>query len=236
MIPQGRTWRAPIPHRQLQKGCFMRTAFRVSAYCLAAGLAVSGCKIVPNPDPADAEAAATQTDEARMQAYAEEVWEPQVLPVISQNLVPLSDLRAQLAADASAAGQAHGLRPKGEANPWNFAVSGQGVVVDSKLDSRAAKIGVDTTGDGAADVTVQLGPIIRGTALRDAMPFIVFTDFRDQIEFAKLANGLNAVAHSALSMPTGDIIGQTASFEGVFTLKGDGSQIELVPTLLDLGG
>lgn len=170
-----------------------------------------------------------------MKAYALEAWEPQVLPVVQENLVPLADLRGQLASDPEAAGNAHGLRPSGEANPWNFAVSGEGKIIEAKLDSRAAKLGVDTTGDGAADVIVQLGPVIRGTALRDAMPFIVFTDFRDQIEFAKLANGLNTVAHEALTLPTGDVIGQTARFEGVFTLK-DPALIELVPTTLEIGG
>ncbi|RMC37739.1 DUF2291 family protein [Paracoccus alkanivorans] len=214
----------------------MRDVFRLSALCLAAAVAMAGCKIVPDPDPGEAASAASgQTDEARMEAYAQEIWQPKVLPVIQENLVPLAELRSALAADANAAGQQHGLRPEGEANPWNFAVSGEGRIVEAKLDSRAAKLGVDTTGDGAADVTVQLGPVIRGTALRDAMPFIVFTDFRDQIEFAKLANALNAAAHAAIAKPGGDVIGQTARFEGVFTLR-DPAKIELVPTMLKVGG
>lgn len=202
---------------------------------LMIALAFAGCKIVPNPDPELAkEAEATQTDEARMAAYVAEVWEPKVLPVVQQNLVPLAELRAALAADPAAAGAAHGLRPEGEANPWNFAVSGAGKIVDAKLESRAAKLMVDTDRDGAADVTVMLGPVIRGTALRDGMPFIVFTDFRDQIEFAKLANALNAQAHDSLTIPQGDVVGQTATFEGMFTLRDTAGQIELVPTMLSV--
>lgn len=196
--------------------------------------ALAGCKIVMDPDPEAADAV-PQTDEARMAAYAAEVWEPQVLPVIEENLVPLAELRPMLAADAEGAASAHGMR-RGETGPWNFAVSGEGTIVEAKLESRAAEIGVDTDGDGEGDVSVQLGPIIRGTALRDSMPFISFTDFRDQIEFAKLANGLNAQAHATLEMPQGDVIGKTARFEGVFTLSGDGSSIDLVPTSLEVEG
>lgn len=55
--------------------------------------------------------------------------------------MPLADLRAALAVDPAAAGTTYGLRPKGEANPWNFAVSGQGRIVEARLDSRAAKLG-----------------------------------------------------------------------------------------------
>lgn len=213
----------------------MRDVFRIFAFCLATGVAIAGCKIVPDPDPSEATSAASgQTDEARMEAYAQEIWQPKVLPVIQENLVPLSELKTALAVDADAAGKQHGLRPEGEANPWNFAVSGEGKIVEAKLDSRAAKLGVDTTGDGVAEVTVQLGPVIRGTALRDAMPFIVFTDFRDQIEFAKLANALNAMVHAAISKPEGEVIGQAARFEGVFTFR-DPAKIELVPTMLEIG-
>lgn len=214
----------------------MRDAFYLSAFCLVAAMTVTGCKIVPDPDPAEIASAGTgQTDEARMEAFARENWENRVLPVIQDNLVPLDELRVALARNADAAGEKFGLRPKGEANPWNFSVSGQGKIVEAKLDSRAAKLGVDTTGDDAADVTVQLGPIIRGAALRDAMPFIDFTDFRDQIEFAKLASALNAMAHAGISKPEGDVIGQDVRFEGVFTLR-DPAMIELVPVTLEIGG
>lgn len=214
----------------------MRDVLKLSVFCLVAGIAVTGCKIVPDPDPAETESSgAGQSDEARMEAFAQENWETQVLPVIQENLVPVDDLRTALATGTDAAGGKYGLRPKGEANPWNFAVSGQGKIIEAKLDSRAPKLGVDTTGDGAADVTVQLGPVIRGTALRDAMPFIDFTDFRDQIEFAKLATALNGMAHASISKPEGDVIGQDLRFEGVFTLR-DPAMIELVPVMLEIGG
>ena len=52
---------------------------------------------------------------------------------------------------------------------------------------------------------------------------------------AKLANALNAVAHSRLTLPEGDVVGQTARFEGVIALKGDAQSVELVPTQLQIG-
>ena len=91
-------------------------------------------------------------------------------------------------------------------------------------------------GDGSADVTLQLGPVIRGTALRDAMPFIVFTDFRDQIEFAKLARAMNDRASAGLEKPEGDVVGEEVSFTGVFTLRAAGDTPEIVPTELTMGG
>ncbi len=212
----------------------MRDLFTPLAILSCALLPLAGCKIVKTPDP---QAAATEvagtTDEARMAAYAGEIWDSKVLPVIAEHAVPLTGLRGKIASEGlDAAGAAHGLRPVGEANPWNFAATGEGVIVEANTASRAAKLLVDIDADGAADVTLQLGPVIRGTSLRDAMPFLIFTDFRDQIEFAKLAGALNALAHAAITLPEGELVGRTVGFEGVFTLRNKGDAIELVPTRL----
>ncbi len=215
----------------------MRHSILISALAVGLITSVSGCKIVKNPDPSTTEeATASTSDEARMAALAREIWAPKVLPMVAEHLVPLAELRASLAQDVDAAGKAHGLRPDGEANPWNFAVSGSGTILEAKTQSRAAKLQLDTDADGVADVTIQLGPVIRGTAVRDAMPFLTFSDFRDQIEFAKLAAGLNAMAHEGVTVPDGDLIGQTVRFEGIFTFKNLTTAPEIVPTSLTFEG
>lgn len=206
---------------------------KLLAILLCPGLSLSACKIVETPTlEKQKEIAATQTDEARMGVYAESIWEDQVLPTVKEHLVPIAELRLKLNEGLDAAGATHGLRPEGATNPWNFAVSGQGTVIEANPESRAAKLKIDTNADGVQDATIQLGPIIRGTSLRDAMPFIVFTNFRDQIEFAKLARALNVQANSSLTIPSGDLLAKTVTFEGVFTLKKQTGKFEIVPTSL----
>lgn len=214
----------------------MRHTILFSAIALSALTATAACKVVKNVDPNDAsEAEAALTDEERMAIYAREIWDTDVMPTVTAHLVPLDELRSALAQDVDAAGDAHGLRPEGEANPWNFAISGTGTIIEAKTESRAAKLHLDTDGDGEIDVTLQLGPIVRGTTLRDAMPFLLFSDFRDQIEFAKLGNGLNAMAHERLTIPEGDLVGQTVAFEGMFTFRDLNSTLEVVPTAMTVG-
>ncbi|WP_299934471.1 DUF2291 family protein [uncultured Pelagimonas sp.] len=215
----------------------MRHSILLTAAAIALLTTMSGCKIVKNPDPnAEGAAPANQTDAERMGIYAREIWDSKVLPAVATHLVPLSDLRSAQALDIDAAGEKHGMRPDGEANPWNFAVAGTGTILEANTKSRAAKLKVDTDADGVPDVIVQLGPVIRGTAIRDAMPFIIFTNFRDQIEFAKLAGGLNAIAHDRLTIPEGDLTGMQVTFEGVFTFKNVTTSPEIVPTKLSFGG
>ena len=76
---------------------------------------------------------------------------------------------------------------------------------------------------------VQLGPVIRGTALRDVAPFYDFDDFRDQIEFAKLSRAINDRIKHALDLPDGDPIGLTIRFVGVTPLRSANDDVVVTP-------
>lgn len=192
----------------------------LTATCLAAALALGACKIVKTPAPGNQTAAADATgDDARIATILTDTYDQKLLPLIREKAVDPPTLRAAIAAGLESAGQAHGHRGAGEGAAWNFAVKGEGKVVAANLQSRARKLDLDTDGDGKADATLQLGPVVKGTALRDFAPFYDFTDFRDQIEFAKLGRALNDKAAASLQLPEGDPTSKTVAFTGVLALK-----------------
>lgn len=186
-----------------------------------AALGLSACKIVKTTPEGQANAAAgTEAgDDAKIAKLLDDTLTAQLLPLVDKSALPVADLRTAIAGGIDAAGTAHGHRGAGEGAAWNFAVTGQGKVVEANLTSRARKAMLDTDGDGAADVTLQLGPVIKGTALRDLAPFYDFNDFRDQIEFAKLGRAINDRVSAALVVPEGELTGKTLSFTGAVDLK-----------------
>ena len=191
------------------------------ALTLAAALALPGCRIIKNAPEGEGTGVIPEGeagDDARIAVLLDKTYEAELLPLIAKAL-PVADLRTALAGGLDAAGAAHGNKGSGEGAAWNFAVKGEGRVVEANLTSRARKAMVDVDGDGAADLTLQLGPVIKGSSLRDVAPFYRFGDFRDQIEFAKLARALNDRASAALVVPEGDIVGKTVSFSGTLDLK-----------------
>lgn len=189
---------------------------------LVAALALPGCKIVKTVAEGEGAAAVAGEagDDARIAALLDKTYDAELLPLIAKGL-PVADLRAALAGGLEAAGAAHGNKGSGEGAAWNFAVKGEGRVIEANLTSRARKAMLDTDGDGAADLTLQLGPVIKGSSLRDVAPFYRFGDFRDQIEFAKLARALNDRASAGLVVPEGELVGKTVSFLGTVDLKSE---------------
>jgi predicted lipoprotein len=178
-------------------------------------LALPGCKLVKNEDSPAGQAASADP----ITTLADATFESKLLPHIAKTALPVADLRTAIATDLAAAGTAHGNRGAGEGAAWAFAVKGEGKVVSANLTSRARQADLDTDGDGIADLSLALGPVIKGTALRDVAPFYVFGDFRDQIEFAQLARALNDKVSPLLILPEGDLTGKSMTFTGVVPIK-----------------
>jgi predicted lipoprotein len=196
------------------------TRFPFFLFCASLALGITGCKFVKDA-PAGEKVIAVDAsgDDARTAQRIADTFKPKLLPYVHDHAMQFLELRTALSKGLDAAGQAHGTKGSGEGAAWNFPVSGSGKVVESKLNTRARTVGLDIDGDGASDVTIQLGPVIKGTALRDVAPFYNFDDFRDQIEFAKLARALNDQVDKTIDVPGGDLVGMQVSFAGVVPLK-----------------
>jgi predicted lipoprotein len=106
-------------------------------------------------------------------AYVAKIWDARAVPAVRARAISFAAYENQ-----------HTTR----ATP----VSLDGTVVDVDTRSRVGVAAVDLNpADGRADARLLIGPALRGTAIRDALDFIQFTDFTNQIQFAAVANALN---------------------------------------------
>lgn len=181
-------------------------------------LPLSGCKIVKTK-PAET----GDPDAALIQGVVDETFAAQLVPLVTSKAVdaagvlPLGDLAATGA-----------VKGAGQGGSWTLAIKGQGTVVSEDRKSRAGKVLVDVTGDGQADLTLQTGPVTKGTALRDIAPFYDFTAFRDQIQFAQLGRALNDRAVGALALPEA-LTGKTVTFLGAFQVQKAADPVLVLP-------
>lgn len=205
----------------------------ILAVLCALTVATPGCKIVYESETGTEIPVGPEGDDARNAARLEESFDSTLLPHVTATALGIAELRTALAAGLDEAGEAHGNRGAGMGAAWNFAVRGEGSIVEAKLDTSARTLLVDTDADGTGDVTVQLGPVIRGTALRDVAPFYKFDDFRDQIEFAKLARAINDRIKPGLQVPEGDLAGASVSFLGVVPLKKTTDSLVVTPVSIE---
>lgn len=167
---------------------------------------------------------------------AGELWDSQLIPTIQGSASPIATVLDSLKQNTTTASEKYGHRPGAE-QPYSFMVTGSGKVLTVNTESRAGLAQVDINDDGQVDVTLAVGPVIRGTALRDASPFIDFNQFTNQMEYAAVSNQLNALVNSNVLTPLGDLHGlegKTVTFYGAFTLGSDidAANVIITPAIL----
>ncbi|MGK9230219.1 DUF2291 domain-containing protein [Inquilinus limosus] len=209
---------------------------------LAAGLPLAACKLVKNEPPQVASAAATGSVATSFDNPAfdpektvEEIWQPKLLPYLKAKAGPFAEVRALAQSSPDEAGKRFGYRAV-DSMPWTVAATVEGRITEAKTDTRAATIDVDADGDGAADLTVQIGPVFKGTALRDSLDFISFNSFANQIEYAKFGKALSARIYDATlaALPRDKLVGQKVRLLGVFTLDDPKAKPLVTPAELSL--
>jgi predicted lipoprotein len=177
------------------------------------------------------------TDDFKPDEFVEKIWDDKVVPYFKEKCLPISDVLPTWVKDQEAAGRQFGYREKAEGSPWNYRVKGSGMIVSVNTASRASTIDVDLDPtDGSADVLLQIGPVIKDSAIRDSLDFISFTDFTNQLEFARLSNAFNKMVNKTVTgeLDRDNLLGKGISFNGAFTQLQDSDLIRITPVSLEV--
>ncbi|MDA0172206.1 DUF2291 domain-containing protein [Solirubrobacter taibaiensis] len=163
--------------------------------------------------------------------FGKENFAPKVVPELEQRAVELTELVPALDKDPDAAGEQYGVRQG--ASPYNFAVRGTGTA--QAPDGNIVEVDVEGV---PSDVTVslQIGPAINGSALRDASGLFDFNDFLNQVDYAGAGTALNTeVKQTVLKDLDRDALdGKTVTFLGAFTYLAP-TAITITPAQLEVG-
>ncbi len=155
-------------------------------------------------------------------AYVDSIWDEKLIPVFKEESDDVNMVLQALAEDKETAVEQYGLKHQsGETEP-TFKVKGTAKVAEYDDSSRNGLFMLDLPPfDGETDVPMQVGPVIRKTAIRDSVSFISFTDVGNQLQFASLADELNKrmkkEAVEPLDLDT--IEGKTIQFYGAVKLE-----------------
>jgi predicted lipoprotein len=108
-------------------------------------------------------------------------------------------------------------------------------VVDVDTGSRSGTATVALDGEARATVVIQVGPVITGTAIRDALPALGFDRFVNQIQHADVGNELNARVEREVLQPLdrASLRGRRLRFAGMASFE-DGRPPTLTPVRLEV--
>lgn len=217
--------RVPLALKEVRVPMKITTLFVASL--LAAS--VSGCKLVKTSD-GEGGAAADPIAEV-----VETTFDAKLVPALTEKAVDLATLQGAIKGSLDKAGESYGIRVGGAGGGWNFPVKGTATVLeDTRASTKAAVAEIDVDGDGKADATLQLGPVVKGSALRDTTNLYDFSTFRDQIEYAKLGRALNDKAVSKLPAADTELRGKKVNFVGAVVIRSASEKPLITPVSIEV--
>lgn len=171
--------------------------------------------------------------------YVDSVWASQLTPHFDSKANDLATVIAAVKADLDKAGHDYGHRAASEGSPWSFAVKSTGKVVSVNTESRAGTLIVEIASDaGPQQITLQIGPVVKGTAIRDSLPFFSFANVTNQIEFAQVGRAFNERALKEVEKPLAELKtpGTAVEFKGAISLTSVPETFVVTPVSLKAAG
>jgi predicted lipoprotein len=168
---------------------------------------------------------------------ARAMWAERALPYLRDKAAPFDDLRAAIAADAEQAGAKYGYRARGAGLAWHYVATVAGTVLQADTGAVFPVLRLDTDADGQPDAELQCGPIFENTSLRDALPFVSFATFDNQVAWGEFGVALNdlAYANAGRAACAGVAPGKAVKVLATFTRERGGRLPLLTPVLLEGG-
>ncbi|WP_455274633.1 DUF2291 family protein [Rhizobium herbae] len=211
--------------------------FRAAAFfTLAIALALPGCKIIKTPTAE--EAAAEASGGFAPDKQVADMWDAKVIPFLEKRAGTFQDVSALAASNLDEAAAKYGHKEKEGSAPWTFAAKVSGTIVKAETKSRAAYLDTDVDGDGKADVRIQIGPVIKGTAIRDSLDFVNFNEFKNQIQWAEFGKAFNVHVNGLTleKLPRDGLEGKKVEALGAYPLPSSGQPALLTPATIAIGG
>jgi predicted lipoprotein len=216
----------------------MRSTILAVAGVAGVALSIAGCRIEKTPasDPNQTATSVFINDGSfDPAAMVEADWNGKILPFIQSKAGPYDIVAEAVKASPDEAGARYGFRENQTGVPWTYAVTVDGTVTAANTESRAATLDVKT--GGGKTVTLQLGPVVRGTSIRDILSLHPFGSFKNQVDYAQYGKALNAKANATAlaSAPRQDLVGRHVTALGVFSAASGDAPPLVTPVRLTVG-
>lgn len=165
------------------------------------------------------EVAFNPTDEAT------KFWNEQAHDYFAKGAVDLKTLLTEANGDFNSVAKKYGHYSMGDQGELSFIVKGEGKINVVKNKLRAGYLGLEMSDiDPALKIRLQIGPVFKGSAVRDSISLISYKDYKNQIEWAQVSVAFHElIVRDVLSkVNMEETLDKNVEFTGCFTVGRQG--------------
>ncbi len=159
------------------------------------------------------------------------IWEDSALPEMNETAVDLTEFLTKSNGDLTALAEEYGKYSMGDSGELS------GTVEEVNTESQAGFMTVKLEGyAGSEAVKIQIGPVYKGSSIRDSLSFIKFGDYKNQEEWAAVSQSINQVVADDVVGPVepSSLQGKNISFVGAFTVSSGSTDVLITPVVLEV--
>ncbi len=179
-----------------------------------------------------AQSAATKSADFDPTDYVDKHWSSEILPTVLHRAISLPTLLTDLATNASRTAKRYGHVAELGGQP-TFLIKDTARIKSVNSSNIPVEATLDLHSPLKSATALQLGPILTGTDVRDAMRFISFNQFTDQVTYSELATAMNKKIEDTIldKLDNAKLAGKNVSFYGAFTYT-PGMPVLITPVTL----
>lgn len=165
------------------------------------------------------------------------IWEESVLPEMTETAVDLTEFLTESGGDLTALADEYGKYSMGDSGELSYVVKGTATVEEVNTESQAGFMAVKLEGySGTEAIKIQIGPVYKGSSIRDTLSFIKFGDYKNQEQWAAVSQSINQLVAEEVVAPAepSSLTGKTISFVGAFTVSSGSTDVLITPTVLEV--
>ena len=165
-------------------------------------------------------------------AYVENIWQSKIIPTVSKEAKDITFILDELFKNKEVAEEKYGGRSG--TGSYSFMIKGKGEVTSLNTASRVGTLSIKLEKSYDSEIFITLGPVIKKDSIRDAVKFIKFNDFVNQLDFADVSRIIKVRVLNEIIGPLNlkDITGKKINFEGAITFDRK-DKIYITPTKIE---
>jgi len=149
------------------------------------------------------------------------IWDSQALPELGKKAVDLPQFLTESNGDLKALAGKYGKYSMGTKGELSYVVKGQGKVTEVNQEKKAGFMKVQLDGYvGPKIISLQIGSVYKGSAVRDSLDFIKYEDYKNQVDWAKVSQSIHDVIDKTVigKQDLKSMQGKTVKFVGCFSV------------------
>jgi len=165
-------------------------------------------------------------------AYVENIWKSKIIPTISEEAEDITFILDELFKNKEVTEEKYGGRSG--TGSYSFMVKGKAEITSLNTASRVGTLSIKLEKKYDSEIFITLGPVIKKDSIRDAVKFIKFNDFVNQLDFADVSRIIKARVLNEIIGPLKlkEITGKNINFEGAITFDRK-DKIYITPTKIE---